>query len=569
MKHLLIPILLILLSSTATAVPAQPGKRTITQPDGTTITVTMRGDENGHRYFDEDGDMLVEDTNGFYRKATTAEISAFDQHRKSRINQRNKTREARLARIRGNASMAVDITSYKGNKRGLVILINFNDVKFNAANTSSEFNDMFNKEGYNKYNHVGSVRDYFLDQSYGALDITFDVFGPVTVQKNSFYYGRNDALGDDSHAAEMVIEACRSANLLYPSLNFSNYDWNGDGEVDQVFLIYAGNGEHSIGASSSLIWPHEWTLESAGTYGDGEGIIKLDGVRINTYAVCNELAQMKTPQPAGIGTACHEFSHCLGLPDIYNTEYSGGTDMDYWDLMDTGSYNGPTSSGECPCGFTAYERWQCGWISPTILSAPTYVQDMPALNDNPAAYVIYNDGSPYECFLLENRQDNKWFKYNGSNTGAHGMLVTHIDYNREAWQDNTLNNSATRKRYTYIPANCRYQSILFRAQLFPGPSNVTELTNTSHYNYGAKLNNLNTDGTYYMNKPITDIEEKNGMISFSFMGGAKSGIYDMGTTDSEAPEAEYFTLNGLRINAPTTSGIYLRRNNGKTTKIYR
>ena len=223
----------------------------------------------------------------------------------------------------------------------------------------------------------------------------------------------------------MVIEACKKADS---SVNFADYDWDGDGYVDQVYVVYAGKGEADGGASTT-IWPHEWSLSSASYYGDGSGTLTLDGVKIDTYACGGEL-NGSTGTIAGIGTMCHEFSHCLGYPDFYDTDYSGGQGMGEWDLMDSGSYNGKWNGGHSdwpemnagyePAGYTAFERWCAGWIEPIVLSDPQKITNMKPMGgtqeggivDHGDAYVIYMPGSKKtiegEYYMLENRQQAGW-----------------------------------------------------------------------------------------------------------------------------------------------------------------
>ena len=290
-------------------------------------------------------------------------------------------------------------------------------------------------------------------------------------------------------------------------------------------------------------------MSEAQNYNDGNGAIKLGGCTIDTYAVSSELCGTSGSTMDGIGTACHEFSHCLGFYDHYDTSYDGGFGMNCWDLMDAGCYCGENVNGECPSGFTAYERWVAGWLEFTELKEPATITDMPSLQDSPTAYIIYNEGNENECFILENRQNSGWFKYFAYYTTCHGMLVTHVDFDQEVWDYNEINNDAKHQRMSIIPANNNYGTLTgatgeksynvtetqARGHLFPGYKKVTELTNTSHQSKGGKLFNKNTDGTYYMNKPITEITESaDGLISFNFMGGA-----------NEEPKDEKITVTDI------------------------
>lgn len=460
---------------------------------------------------------------------------------------------------------AVEVSnSNSGSQRGLVLLVNFADLEMVLDGPQATFDAAFNDEGYSENYHIGSVHDYFYDQSYGQFDLTFDVVGPITVSNNYTYYGKNSQLtGNDKYPATMVAEACRLADS---QVDFSDYDWDGDGEVEQVFIVYAGYAESS-GASSNTIWPHRYNLSSASYYGDGEGAITLDGVVIDQYACSSELAGFSGTTMRGIGTACHEFGHCFGLPDIYDTDYSGGFGMDSWDIMSGGSYNGPNGNGEVPCGYSAMERYLLGWLTLEELSSKTEITGMPCLGDEPVAYAIYNEGNRDEFFTLENRQNTGWFTYVYTYDSPHGLLVSHIDYNATIWDSNDVNNNPSHQRMTIIPADGDYDDADeddFCGDPFPGSYGVTELSNTSHYSAGGKLFNANDDGTYYMNMPIYDITEEDGLISFRIsshistptVGSATDITTNSFTANWEAVEgADRYAIELSQVNGENIGSI--------------
>ena len=587
------------------AIPSKRVTFTVTQSDGTSLTLTLNGDESLHYLSTTDG-MPVVESDGSYFYATVADgkisassILAHDEALRSesekeyivsanakedissawssRARKRNAARVSKSPAMTGRRGIIGKASSYKGNKRGLVILVQFSDLKFRSGHTREEYNNMFNKVGYSKNGCAGSVHDYFYAQSYGKFDLEFDVIGPYTASKSYNYYGKNDIQSSsDMHTCELAQEIIKKAS---DDIDFSLYDWNGDSEIEQVFFVYAGPGEHT-GAGSSYIWPHEWTFqEGKEDMNDGEGPLYIGDYVVDTYAMSCEYADADTYDMDGIGTACHEFSHCLGLPDLYCTaenDYAFG--MHVYDLMCVGSSNGPDAHGEAPCGYTAYERWFAGWLDPVELTEPCTVTNMPCLGDAPMAYVIYNDANHDEYFLLENRQDtDPWYKYVYRSTGISGLLIYHIDYDEESWYYNAVNYSHDHMHMSVVPANGSYgkrtksnysvEGTTLAKQLFPGSSNVTKFTDDSHTNYGGKLFNKNTDGTYYLHKPVTDIKEKDGLISFSFMGGGVeidcTGIADV-TTDNNT--TEYFTLSGTKT-TPSNKGVYLVRKNGVTKKV--
>lgn len=528
---------LLCLSLGASAVPAKRVTRTATLADGTKVEVTLRGDEFGHYFEASDGTMYRKLENGIFEKVDDA-----DQMKSAIGARRAQANERRRARF------VQQKASFEGTKRGLVILVNFSDKKMTYS--QAEFQAYFNEIGYSKYGMGGSVRDYFLSQSYGKLDIEFDVIGPVTVSNGYAYYGGNDYSGNDKHPAAMVIEALK---LVNDSVDFSKYDWDDDKEVDQVYVIYAGYGEASGTDSNPLedtIWPHEYSLSSAKYYGDGTGALKYDGVRIDTYACSNELMGVSGTSIDGVGTACHEFSHCLGFPDFYDTSGSSTLNfgMDVWDIMDSGCYNG---DGKWPCGYTSYERMIAGWLTPTELTEYTEVTNMQALTDAPEAYIIYNKANRNEYYLLENHQLKSWDK----KAYGHGMLILHVDYNQNIWQNNTVNNTKARQRMTIIPADNSYSNRTAAALAgdpWPGTKKKTSLTNTT--TPAAKLYNNNSTGDKFLNYPLNNITEKSGLISF--VGGTKPDAILSPFALDEKP-SEVYDLNGRKVTWPKTNGIYI------------
>ena len=544
-KRFLTLAAMFMLAASAFAVPAKRVKRQVQQPDGSVLTVMLRGDENFHYTSTEDGQPLVQRADGAYCYATldsngkltasaqvahdvesrgAAELSFLNYYTAEsqkvrslgmeRAKQRNARRMARLAnrgvvdasgkpvrRVMAGATGGEGI-GVTGKRKGLVILVNFKDKKMQSKHTQAEWNDYFNKVGYNKYGNNGSVHDYFYAQSYGKLDLEFDVIGPVTVSKNMASYGANDAQGNDIDPAGMIKEACELA-YAKEKMDMSQYDWDGDGAVDQVYVIYAGYGE-AAGGDANTIWPHEWDIQ-----GGGYSLV-LGGQRIRTYACSSELNGGSGTYISGIGTACHEFSHCMGIPDFYDTAGGGCFGMDAWDLMDYGSYGG---DGYEPTGYNTYEKWVSGWIEPTILTAPCYIKNMKPLSDAPEACVVFNEANKNEYYIFENRQ----LKGTDVALPNHGMLVIHVDYDQKVWFDNEVNNTSNHQRFTVVPADNKLTSETVSGDTYPGTTKSTELTDTSKP--AATLFNANSDGRKFLGKPVTEITEKDGLISFTFMGG--------------------------------------------------
>ncbi|MBO6012403.1 MAG: M6 family metalloprotease domain-containing protein [Bacteroidales bacterium] len=509
---------------------------TVVQADGTELTLVKVGDEHFHYFTTTDGvPMRLDRTTGQYVQIGQTEFEQMS----ARAEQRRRQSQPRRSRaLLSEGSVPNRGGALSGNKKCLVILLNFADLQMTYQ--SSDFDNLFNLPGYSVNHHQGSVSDFFSGQSYGALHIGFDVVGPVTLSKGYAYYGENDENDDDMHPGTMAAEAVKLAD---PFVNFADYDWDGDGEVDQVFLIYAGYGEASdvSGNMPDIIWPHEWNLSEAAYYGDGPGALVLDDVTIDTYACGSELCGISGTMMDGIGTACHEFSHCLGIPDFYDTDGSIGglgNGMGYWDVMDAGSYSGYSYNGELPTGYTSYERWFSGWLEPVELTEPGFYE-LPALVDTAMAYIIYNEGNRNEYYMLENRQNRSWHTYPED---AHGLLVLHVDYDETAWYENTVNNVSRHQRMTFIAADT-YLSYNYPGDTYPGTTGKTELSNTSKPK--ATFFNANTDGQKLLNHVIDQITETDGIIRFRFDGG-DTGLEAI-TCNEASADAPVYDLLGRPV----------------------
>jgi M6 family metalloprotease-like protein len=382
----------------------------------------------------------------------------------------------------------------------LIILASFADRTFAEAHTTELYQRMANEEGFvHELGFKGSVHDYFKDQSGGRFLLDFDVVGPVKLSLNYAYYGENDIYGQDMRAGEMVAEACK---LAAKDVDYADYDWDGDGVVEQVVVLFAGQGEHCC-EDAMTIWPHESEL----SYSDYGHTLKLDGMVISTYACCSELSVKGRIE--GIGTLCHEFSHCLGLPDMYDTEENNCFGMSRWDLMDYGCYN---DNGFTPCGYTSYERMLCGWLQPVVLTSPCEETEMQPLSMNGIAYLIYNTKAPQEYYLLENRQQVGWDR---SLPGS-GLLILHVDEDEEVWLENRVNTDPAHQHCTIFHADIDSGTTISDLQGDPYPcSNNDSLTRASLP--AATLYHQSAEGDYYMPVAITQIRQQDDRtVSFHF-----------------------------------------------------
>lgn len=537
----------------ANAVPAKRIQKVITLANGTQVSVELRGDE----YL-----SWWEGTDGTAYRATADDVvfEAFDLEaqkpaaaaRRARAEQ---GRVARLARVKNSLKgaddkmrgLGGDHITYKGVKKGLVVLVDFKNKKFADGHDLEYYKNVINGKDFSdeEEGYVGSVRDYFLAQSNGQFELDFDVVGPVTMSKNSGYYGNDGAYQKDEKVYEMIKEACDG---IQDKVNLKNYDWDGDGEADQVFFLYAGLGQAS-GGSPGTIWPHESELRYWPC-----GVLSYPTGKINTYACANEL-QPETQGSsryisAGIGTICHEFSHCLGFADMYDTTGGGGYGMSVFDVMDQGSYNG---NGFVPCNYTAFERIYAGWVEAIELESPATVKDMKSVSDYGRPFIMYNYKNTNEYFLLENRQNTGWDK---GLYGSNGLLIVHVNYVPSRWANNSVNASNEKIQCcTVVNADGSRENTQYSLQgdLYPyevkGVTMNDEFTDESEP--AAKLYTKNSDNSYALGIPITQIKRSKGSVSFLVCGGDANNVIDNtfnGVVDG---------INGVTVaNKATDNRIY-------------
>ena len=515
MKYFYFLLFMLLQVVTVSGNPALPGQwKMLTLTDGTQVNAELKGDKFCHYWQTSDGRCFAESNiSGVYESVSLQELQ----------NNALKKRVPFMAadKHRTRTVIGGEHEPYIGKKKGLILLVDFTNKKFLDDHTPELYNDIANKVGFQSdLGFIGSVKDYFLAQSDGQFELDFDVVGPLSMPKTYGYYGANTQ-GNDTNPGLMIATACQMADEF---VDFKDYDWDGDGEVDQVFVIYAGLGE-AAGGDANTIWPHEWHL-SSNDYGNP---LTLDDVIIDTYACGPELTVRRTINSTetvieGIGTICHEFTHCLGIPDIYDTAYGGGYGMGYWDLMNSGSYN---SNGYIPAGFTSYEKMYCGWSQPIELKNDTVITGMKPLSEGGESYIIYNDANRNEYYLLENRQKTGW----DAGIPGNGLLVIHVDYDPTCWQYNFVNNYTSYPKYndherlTVIAADNSRNTSDAATDAYPY-KDKDSLTNNSLPR--AELYNLNPDGIHYTSKPITNIKQENGLVSFVFKNQVKNKPQDTG-----------------------------------------
>lgn len=504
MRKLFILSAFALCSIAATAVPAKRGIwKMLTLPDGTEVRAELCGDEYASFWRTAEGDAYVKHTGTDLFVKTSLEAINMKAAEKRKASDRRRIKRATGMSIGSSSNVN------SGSRKGLIILVQFPNMKFKTAHDNTYYNNVANTVGFtNSEGYRGSVHDYFLSQSNGKFDLTFDVAGPYTLANNYEYYGADYNSYKDINVREMITEACTAANK---DVDFSVYDWDGDGEVEQIYVLYAGEGQAS-GGDANTVWPHESALYPS---------ITLDNTRLYTYACGSELV---LGGAGGIGTFCHEFSHCLGLPDMYDTDYSGAYGMGPYSLMCSGSYNG---NSMLPANYTAYELMFSGWQQPVELTGEVEINGMKAIGDGGETYVFYNKGYSNEFYMLENRQLTGW----DAALPAAGLVITHVDYNRSSWANNNVNNDPEHQRcYVFHADNGSNDKGV------PYPNGINnKLTDTSIP--AATLFN-NNNGKRLMNYPITEIVNENGLISFK--AGFAEVVYDFNGPSVDPADAVFY-----------------------------
>lgn len=488
----------------ANAVPARRGWQTRTQADGSTIEVQVIGDEFYHYTINQDG-KRVREVNGMYVEVGEAPSPAEAKARRAK---------AVARRQRKDFGTTPNLAP-----KGVVILANFSNKSMQSGHTNATFDELCNSTNCTVNAGYPSAAQYFADQSNGAYRPQFDVFGPVTLSRTLDYYGHNlDEEGnptdesndntEDQYATDAVVEACRLANQQF-TINWSEYDSDNDGYIDFVYVIYAGKGE-ADGGEANTIWPHNWTVSSARSYGNctySAQECKVGGKTIENYAMSGELSGNSL---GGIGTLCHEFGHVMGLPDLYDTEYGVNyeeclTPGD-WNIMDGGSYN---ADGHCPPNYDPWEKEFFGWN--TSINLGNEGQNVTLYANGTANYQAYqitsngNYKSPTTSgvrYYIENRQAVGW---DAPLTG-HGMLIWKVNFDANKWANNEPNNTDNNPCYTVVSA---YGTAIG----YEGRPTYTD--NCPWNTFPGTKNKTSWNGV--IGKPLLNIAESNQIVTLTYI----------------------------------------------------
>jgi M6 family metalloprotease-like protein len=408
---------------------------------------------------------------------------------------------------------------------------------------------LFNEPGYSERYSKGCIADYYREQSGGLLNLSFDVYGPITVHQKAQPYDEPDAR-TRNYGRESFVEATKKVIDATPDINWKQYDWNGDGYVNQIIYVYACYSGNTGQTSYGYIWPNTSTFSA---------ITAPDGTKIRDYSSSGERWPTSSVILCGLGTICHEFTHSLGLPDLYRTDISDNVILDMWDLMDGGNF---TNYGFCPPNYTPMEKILLGWKEPEELTEPTTVQGL----EYGKVYKISNTENDY--YLLENRPQKGW----DEGVPGKGLCVYHVIWNAEKWRSNKVNNGDV-QGYTLVHADgldyYQWLDIIGDKSPYPKGGMMNNMAlSTTPFPYLPAEGDAVTSFEEVEGKPVTNIQlDSDGKISFDFKGGA-TGIRSVNTLLSPYT---YYDLQGCGVENPVRGQLYIvRRADGSMCKsIYR
>ena len=545
---------------------AWPYPMTFVQSNGDTIVVRMHGDDYFSWYTDMEGNILERHGNDF-TKIDVDEETFFAQAQQT-LNAKGMYREP--------IAPAASLFPHTGSPKAVVILAEYQDVKFSLKNPKASFEQYLNRTnghpdnlGNGEHLNYGSVKQYFIAQSDSMFSPQFDVYGPVTLPQNMAYYGGTSNKGNDEKYKQLLIDACTAMD---DSLDFKPYDQDGDGNIDLIYIIYAGYGQ-SNGASAETMWPKRFS---------GFTDTKFDGKGVNQGGISNELigreGMPEDKRINGIGLFCHEFSHCLGLPDFYPTQLStayNNQSMEDWDLMDNGEY---VYNGYYPVSYTAWEREAMGWDHiPAITEAKQYQLDGNVSGGTNAVKIV-NPNNSNEYFVLQHFEDKGWNQRIAAygkayNPATRGLLIYHVDYdqNKFSLSANNVNNVVNHPRMTVIPAD----GTLASSYKIKGPDGIGDYTYEQYlqqvdgdlfradatYEYDTFVQNSGLPNARWWldaeDTPVYNIKFNDGIVYFDFLNKS-TGIRQLPTVENNQ---KIYTIDGKFVGtstAPLPHGIYIR-----------
>ena len=442
------------------AVKAWPYPVTVTQPDGTTLVIRIHGDENRSWKTTLDGRPVFQDAQGYWLLTDS-------------LPPRGSARLKALEPEGGAISMFL-ATKAPVNIRTIVIPVQFRDRKFTVPMPRASIYNLFNQQYYSENGATGSVLDWFRDNLGANAGFSFDVCDVVTLPNDLAWYGANDGGVTDRNLKQLVVQACQAADAA--GVDFSRYDFDRDGFVDNVFLLFAGHNEAEGGGDNTL-WPQSWNIADQN--------LSLDGMRISNFSLYSEYTGASGYRFAGIGTICHEYCHFLGLPDLYDVNGDkegessgiGGT----LSIMDRGNYN---NEGRTPPYLTIFERKMLSLVTTQPVRQEQALAIPPVQEASTA--VLLPTGTTGEDYWLEFRDGSKWDAY----IGGTGLVVYHIDKSasqagsmtaEQRWSANAVNACASHPCALSVASDGSSAPDGPATAFYPGPQNVRDIH--SAYNF--------------------------------------------------------------------------------------
>lgn len=598
LKQLSLIVCLMLCSLTTWAAKAESIPVQVRQMDGTVITVILRGDEHINWYTTLDGVLLVQGAdNNYYigkveksgnliaTKQLAHEAQIRSQAERNLIAKQDKEKffayvnkiaeesentydNSPLTRspIIDSGYNGVPYFPHTGSPKALVILAEFQDTTFTIQDTKNVFTNYLMNEGhftdtrYNQDKNYKGVRGYFKDCSYGKFTPTFDVVGPVKLPKPQAIYGA----GKNDRVDLLIADACSAVD---GTVNFADYDANGDGLVDLVYVIYAGHSANVTGNKITDIWPKSGTVNISNTF---------DGKSIQRFGVSNELAGLENKAKDketinGIGLFCHEFSHTLGLPDIYAyrtpAENQDDQGMEFWDLMDGGT---EVRGGRVPASYLAWEREVMGWMKIDELKNDSSIEKLKSIDNGGKAYKIINPNDSNEYIVLQSIQKGPWYQGWTKDNYAKGLLAYRVSYPSK--KVNVLdypNNEKGKPRVIPIPADGK---ILAAANAGGSITTYTQQLNGDLYPYNRidYISGFKMFNGSILEKSIVNIKENDGgdsnnnYVNFEFKNGlVPTGIQSPSIIERSTSDNHIYTLDGRYVGTDASilpHGIYIQNN---------
>lgn len=306
----------------------------------------------------------------------------------------------------------------------VTILMQFPDNRADTlARSPARFDSMLYSTGvYNgRQYRQGSLNDFFLENSYGNYDVRGGIAGNrwfTSAYNYSSYYDGNYML---STGYSLADDGVRQVDA---TVDFSQFDLNGDGHIDALFMVHAG-ADGADNGNVNCCWSHAIP---------GFGYTTNDGVTIDGVTNVPEFAMVTPTRDTTmccIAVMCHELGHLVGLPDLYDySRYSWG--VGYWGLMGYGAWGAGGNTPWSPSHMEAWSKVEAGFITPEVVTHNLYDVRIPDVETNPACFKVWRAGRNTDtCFYLENRRQKGF----DTPLPGPGLLIWHIDPAQGSYDD--------------------------------------------------------------------------------------------------------------------------------------